>query len=62
MTEPTLRRLLHTLVAASLASPLVFSAGCSTLPDPATFSLPSCNAGGTINLDGLMTASPLDYL
>ena len=62
MTEPTLRRLLHTLVAASLASPLVFGAGCSSLPDPATFSLPSCNTGGTINLDGLMTASPLDYL
>jgi len=64
MTEPTLRRLLHHLVAASLASPLALAAGCggSGLPDPAPFALPACATGGVLAVTGLMPASPVDYL
>ncbi len=66
MTEPTLRRLLHKLVAASLASPLslVAVAGCggSGLPDPAGFTLPACVPSGALAMDGMMPATAVDYL
>lgn len=63
MTEPTLRRLLHHLVAASVASPLALAAGCGGgLPDPVSFTLPACTSSGVLALDGLMPATPLDYL
>ncbi len=64
MTEPTLRRLLHQLVAVSLASPLALAAGCggTGLPDPGPFASPVCSGSGVLALDGLMTATPLDYL
>lgn len=63
MTEPTLRRLLHHLVAASLASPLALTAGCGgALPDPGSFSAPVCNGSGVLAVDGLTTGTTLDYL
>lgn len=63
MTEPTLRRLLQHLVAASLASPLTLVAGCgSGLPDPGPFALPVCAMAGVLSVDGLKPASPVDYL
>ena len=63
MNEPTLRRLLHHLVAASLASPLALVAGCggTGLPDPAPFTLPACSTGA-LAVAGLMPTTPVDYL
>lgn len=68
ITDPTLRRLIHHLVATSLASPVLL-AGCGgdspppldMMTTPATYTSPLC-VGTTLSLAGLNPVMPADYL
>src|SRR5262245_17316304 len=62
MRRSALRSVLTQALRAAVAAPLAVSGGCDAGFDVSSFNSPTCTAEGTMSVEGLKPAVPVDYI